>query len=81
MDNPLRFILSKINEIEEFFIVAINDRVKISNTINKYITALGYSDKTLLVLTDPSIFVCICSMTLLHLCNDIAAVMGLPKCF
>ena len=48
LDNPLRFRLSRIKETG-FFITEINDREKISQTPNKYITSLNYADKILLV--------------------------------
>ena len=51
MDDPLQFRLSGIKEIEDFFIAEINDRKQMSQTLNKYITALHYAGKTSLVLS------------------------------
>ena len=49
--NPLECRPSRIKEIADIFTAEINDRQKISKTLNKYITALDYADKTLLVLS------------------------------
>ena len=38
--------------MQEFFIAKINNREKMSNTLNKYITSLEYVGKTLVVLSD-----------------------------
>ena len=48
-DNTLRFRLSSINDIKDIFIAEIHDREKMGKTLNKYITALDYTAKTLLV--------------------------------
>ena len=36
LDNTLEFRLSKIKEIEDFFIAEISDKEKMSKTLNKY---------------------------------------------
>ena len=52
LDKPLQFRLCRLKKAKDFFIVEINDRAKMSKPPNKYITALDYADKTLLVLQD-----------------------------
>ena len=44
LDNPLRFRLSRVKGIEDFFIAKINDKEKVSKTLSKYITGLGYAE-------------------------------------
>ena len=51
LENALQFRLCKIKEIEDFFIVKVNDREKMRKILNKYIAALDYTDKTLMVLS------------------------------
>ena len=50
LDKPLQFRLCRLKKTKDFFIVEINDRAKMSKPPNKYITALDYADKTILVL-------------------------------
>ena len=69
LDNALQFRLSKINEVEDFFIAEIEQRKKMSDVLNKYITALDYTDKILLVLSSASFDCFIC---------PIAAITGAP---
>ena len=38
LNNLLRFRLSRVKEIENFFIAGISDRKKVSRTLSKYIT-------------------------------------------
>ena len=52
-----------MKEIEEFFIAKINNREKMSKTLNKYMTTLDYADKALLVLSGASNDVSLCSFT------------------
>ena len=61
LDNPQEFRPSRMKQIEDFFITEISDREYISKTLNKYITALDYAGKTLLVLPDASRDVPLCS--------------------
>ena len=49
LDNALEFRLSKIKETEDFFVTEISDKEKMSQTLNKYIAALDYPDKTYFV--------------------------------
>ena len=58
----LKFRISKIKEIC-FFIAQINNRGKMIRTLNVYVTALNYSDKTLLVLMGASSGVFLCLFT------------------
>ena len=51
LENALQFRLCKIKEIEDFFIVKVNDREKMRKILNKYIAGLDYTDKTLMVLS------------------------------
>lgn len=44
-----------IDNYVTFYYSNLNDREKINKTLNKYITLLDYSDKTLLIL-----FICYC---------------------
>ena len=44
-DNPLRFRLTRIKKID-FFVAEIYDRKNVSKTLNEYITAHDYVDKT-----------------------------------
>ena len=69
LENALQFRLSRINEVEDFFIAEIEQRKKMSDVLNKYITALDYADKILLVLSSASFDCFICS---------IAAIMSAP---
>lgn len=46
LENALQFRLGRIKRIEDFFIVEINDGLKMSRTLNKYIIVLDYADKT-----------------------------------
>ena len=51
LDSPLQFRFRRINEIEVvffFFFAEVSDTEKTGKTFSKYITALNYSDKTLL---------------------------------
>ena len=59
-EGSLKFRISKIKEIG-FFIAQINNRGKMIRTLNVYITALNYSDKTLLVLmgANSGVFLCL----------------------
>ena len=50
LDNLLQFRLTRLKEIEHFFIAEVNGREKMPNTLNKYITALAYKDKVSLIL-------------------------------
>ena len=50
LDNLLQFRLTRLKEIERFFIPEVNGREKMRNTLNKYITALAYKDKVSLIL-------------------------------
>ena len=47
-----------------FFILEINEKEKISTTLNKRIVALDYAEKTLLVLSSASSDACFCSFTI-----------------
>ena len=62
-DNLLHFRLSRIKDTEDFFITEINGKEKIIQTLSKYITALDYGDKTLLVLSGASNDASLCSFT------------------
>ena len=64
LDNSLRFRLSKIKLIEDFFIAGINNREKMSKTLNYYITAIDYADRTLLVFSGKSSCASIYSFTI-----------------
>ena len=50
LDSPLQFRFRRINEIGVlfFFVAEVSDTEKTGKTFSKYITALNYSDKTLL---------------------------------
>ena len=50
-DNTLLFRLSSIKEIQDIFNAEISHRENMGKTINKYITALDYTAKTLIVLS------------------------------
>ena len=50
LDNALKFRLTKINDIEDFFIAEIEEREKMSKALSKYIGAFDYSGKILLAL-------------------------------
>ena len=54
LDSPLKFILSRIKNTEEFFISEINGREMMSQILNKYITVLNYVDHTLIVFSSAS---------------------------
>ena len=51
LDNDRQFRFSRIKEIEDSFISEINDREKINNILNNYVTVLYYADETLVVLS------------------------------
>ena len=51
LENALQFRLCRITEIEDFFIVEVNNKEKMRNILSKSITALNYTDKTLMVLS------------------------------
>ena len=51
LENALQFRLCRITEIEDFFIVEVNNREKMRNILSQSITALNYTDKTLMVLS------------------------------
>ena len=61
LDNPLWFRLSRIKETEDFFTANINGREKIGKALNRYITGLNYTEKSLLVLSCPSSGASLCS--------------------
>ena len=63
MEDPLRFRLSRIKEIEDFFIAEISYRKQMSKTLNKCITALHYAGKASLVLPGVRRGVSLCSFT------------------
>ena len=54
LDSPLKFILSRIKNTEEFFISEINGREMMSQILNKYITVLNYVDHALIVFSSAS---------------------------
>ena len=51
ISNEQQFRLNKINEIKNYFLAEIRERELISTNISKYIASLGYSDKSLNVLS------------------------------
>ena len=63
-DNALQIRLSRIKEKEHFFIADINDRKKMSKTLNKHITVLDNPDKILLVLSGADSGVSLFSFTI-----------------
>ena len=63
LGNTLQFTLSKSKDIEDFFIAEINNREKTIKKLNKYITPLDYTDKTLIVSSGTSNRVSLCSFT------------------
>ena len=63
LDDPLGVRLIRIKEIRGFFIAEVNDRGKMSKTLNKFITAIDYADKSLLVLSGTSSGVFLCSFS------------------
>ena len=46
LNNSLYFKLCQITEIEELFLGETYDREKMIKSLNKYITALDYAEKT-----------------------------------
>ena len=46
-----KFILNKINEIKDYFLVEIRERELINKNFSKYIASLDYFDKSLNVLS------------------------------
>ena len=48
--NTVWFTLSRIKQIHDFFIAEINYRQRISEKLNRYITALYYFDKVFIIL-------------------------------
>lgn len=62
--NILRFRLSRIKKIDNFFTAEINNREKMSKTLNnKYASVREYSGKTLMVLSGSSSGVFLCLFT------------------
>ena len=51
LENTLQFRLNRMKETEDFFIAEINDKKKMSNPLNKYVTILYDVDKTVLLFT------------------------------
>ena len=51
LSEQTKFWLDEISKIENYFIEEINERKSYSQKLNKYITAFGYIDKILVVLS------------------------------
>ena len=51
ISNEQQFRLNKFNEIKDYFLADIRERELISKNISKYISSLGYFDKSLSVLS------------------------------
>ena len=51
LSEQTKFQLDEISKIENYFIEEINERKSYSQKLNKYITAFGYIDKILVVLS------------------------------
>ena len=77
--NPVLFRLSRIKEIEDSGKAEINDGEKMSKTLNKYIVALNYAEKAVLVFPGASSSICLCCFaTAIGTLVDIAiAIVGL----
>ena len=45
ISNEQQFRLNKINEIEDYFLAEIGERVLINKNLSKYIASLAYFDK------------------------------------
>ena len=54
LSNQRQFILNKIIEIKDSFIVEICEREAMSKGLSKYFTAFDYFDKTLIILSATS---------------------------
>lgn len=54
MDEPIQFSVGRTKETKDFFTAEISDTKKTRKTLNKYITALDYADKTFLILSGAS---------------------------
>ena len=63
LNNIVQFRLIRMKKIEEFFLSETNDRENMSKAINKYILALDYVGKTLLVSSGVSSSVSLFSFT------------------
>ena len=61
MPEQTKFRLSKIIRIETYFHQEINQRKSCSKKLSKYVTAIGYIDNILIVLSATSSRVCIIS--------------------
>ena len=51
LSEQTKFWLDEISKIENYFIEEIKERKSYSQKLNKYITAFGYIDKILVVLS------------------------------
>ena len=61
LSEQIKFRLSEIIGIENYFYQEINQRKSCSRKLNKYVTAFDYIDKILIVLSATSSGVCIIS--------------------
>ena len=59
----LQFRLHRIEDIDDFFVSDMNQRENLSKILDKYIAALGYAVKNLLVLSSAGSVGCISSFT------------------
>ena len=87
LNNPLLFRLRRIKEIGDFFITEFNQGKKNEQKVlHKYIAALDYSDKALLVLLSAISVVSVCSFAtvlgiLVNIASDSGVVSTNVSCF
>lgn len=91
LDNPLQLRHNRSKEIEDFFIVEMNERKKLINVLNRYIIVLDYADNSLLVLSSTTSGVSLFSVTLIistpvgiasaSISLVLLATNGFSKCF
>ena len=55
-----KFRLNKINDIKDYFVAEIKERVLMSKRLSKYIASFDYFDKSLNVLSVTTGSICIC---------------------
>ena len=63
LSDQTKFRLNEINKIKDYFNFEIQERRTMSKKLSKYITAFGYIDKTLIVLSATSEGISIISFT------------------
>ena len=63
LNDQIKFGLNEINKIKDYFEFEIKERVAVIKKLSKYTAALGYSDKTLIVLSATSGGISIISFT------------------